>query len=416
MLELVDDLRRHLAHVLDRVLVAEPVRALDRVVHVPEPVVLGHVAERGADAALRRDRVRARRETPSTAPRPTARPRRAAATRACRSRRRRRRSRRTCGRGGHAADAPQQLQRPAEIGDQHDDGDGLEQQAHARGLDVVHQDVAHADPRVVEQRHHEQERRELEAAVREEIRPQRIVDAAVPQRDREHQQRVDRHDDGGQPLDQPVHEAVMRADGVPARHHSRAPRIERQRDAQHEHHGARPARGRELDAAMDVEQQIPDARAEVMQVGPQQADEHELRDGMREARLHRRVALRAKRGSRTRRRAAAESPRGTGARPTRDAGSTRSPATATGFAASRDRPGAASRFGPRTGHGGNHADAGAGPSTRGGTRSSRRRLCIATTNYSARRALSAIGNGRGERFSWPIRRGWRGIDQPISLT
>ena len=62
MLELVDDLRRHPAHVLYRVLVAEPVGALDRVVHVPQPAVLGHVAERGADASLRGDRVRARRE------------------------------------------------------------------------------------------------------------------------------------------------------------------------------------------------------------------------------------------------------------------------------------------------------------------------------------------------------------------
>ena len=51
-----------LAHVLDGVLVAEPVRALDRVVHVPAPVVLAHVAERGADAALRRHRVTAGRE------------------------------------------------------------------------------------------------------------------------------------------------------------------------------------------------------------------------------------------------------------------------------------------------------------------------------------------------------------------
>ena len=50
------------AHVLDRVLVAEPVRALDRVVHVPAPVVRPHIAERGADAALRRDGVAARRE------------------------------------------------------------------------------------------------------------------------------------------------------------------------------------------------------------------------------------------------------------------------------------------------------------------------------------------------------------------
>ena len=59
MLEL-DDRRACLAaHVLDRVLVAQPVRALDGVVHVPAPVVLAHVAERGADAALRGDRVAA---------------------------------------------------------------------------------------------------------------------------------------------------------------------------------------------------------------------------------------------------------------------------------------------------------------------------------------------------------------------
>ena len=49
-------------HVFDGILIAEPVRALDRVVHMPAPVVLAHVAERGADAALGRDRVAARRE------------------------------------------------------------------------------------------------------------------------------------------------------------------------------------------------------------------------------------------------------------------------------------------------------------------------------------------------------------------
>jgi hypothetical protein len=62
VLELDDGGRRLLAHVLDRVLIAEPVGALDGVVHVPAPIVLAHVAERGADAALRRDRVAARRE------------------------------------------------------------------------------------------------------------------------------------------------------------------------------------------------------------------------------------------------------------------------------------------------------------------------------------------------------------------
>ena len=62
MLELVHDLRGRAAHVFDRVLIAEPVGALDRVVHVPQPVVLTHVTERCADAALCRDGVRARRK------------------------------------------------------------------------------------------------------------------------------------------------------------------------------------------------------------------------------------------------------------------------------------------------------------------------------------------------------------------
>src|SRR5947209_8759489 len=62
VLELVHELGRLAHHEFDRVLVAEPVRALHRVVHVPQPGVLAHVAERRADPALRRHRVRARRE------------------------------------------------------------------------------------------------------------------------------------------------------------------------------------------------------------------------------------------------------------------------------------------------------------------------------------------------------------------
>jgi len=50
------------AHVFDRVLVAEVVGALDRVVHVPVPMVLGRIGERRGDSALRRHGVRARRE------------------------------------------------------------------------------------------------------------------------------------------------------------------------------------------------------------------------------------------------------------------------------------------------------------------------------------------------------------------
>ncbi len=39
-------------HVFDGILVAQPVRPLDGVVHVPAPVVLAHIAERGRNAAL----------------------------------------------------------------------------------------------------------------------------------------------------------------------------------------------------------------------------------------------------------------------------------------------------------------------------------------------------------------------------
>jgi len=62
VLELVHHLGCFAAHEFDRVLVAQPVTALDGVVEVVVPVVLGHVAERGTDAALRRHRVAARGE------------------------------------------------------------------------------------------------------------------------------------------------------------------------------------------------------------------------------------------------------------------------------------------------------------------------------------------------------------------
>src|SRR5260221_301561 len=62
MLELDHRRRRFAAEIFDRILVAEPVRPFDGVVHVPLPVIRPHVAEARSDAALRRDGVAARRE------------------------------------------------------------------------------------------------------------------------------------------------------------------------------------------------------------------------------------------------------------------------------------------------------------------------------------------------------------------
>jgi hypothetical protein len=62
MFQLVNGFRCVAHHIFDGVLVAEPVRSLDGVVHMPAPVVRMHVAERGGDAALCGDRVRAGRK------------------------------------------------------------------------------------------------------------------------------------------------------------------------------------------------------------------------------------------------------------------------------------------------------------------------------------------------------------------
>ena len=52
MLQLIDRRNGLAAHVFDGILIAEPIRSLHGVVHVPAPIVLAHVAECGADAAL----------------------------------------------------------------------------------------------------------------------------------------------------------------------------------------------------------------------------------------------------------------------------------------------------------------------------------------------------------------------------
>ena len=62
MLQLVNRFGRIAAQIFNRILVAQPVRAFDRVIHMPAPIIITHIAERGGNAALRRNRMRARRE------------------------------------------------------------------------------------------------------------------------------------------------------------------------------------------------------------------------------------------------------------------------------------------------------------------------------------------------------------------
>ena len=216
-----------------------------------------------------------------------------------------------------------------------------------------------------------------------------VVDAAVPERDAEHQQRVDRHDHGGEALDQPIH-AGRNAPRPPAgalpQAHSHD---QRQGEADDEHDGARPARGFEIDSNMQIEQQVTDAGAEVMQVRPHEADKSELGDRMRKGRLQVRKRFGRGEAARRRRRAAAGCRPGTERRPIPDAGSKRSPAMAAGCAADRGRPGVASRFRSSIGHGSVRRGIGKRAHRDAATRQSRPPflLCKAAANYSLLRAL-----------------------------
>lgn len=51
-------IRRLLAHVMNRILVTQPITTLDGVVHVPPPIILGHVSQSGIDTTLGGDGVR----------------------------------------------------------------------------------------------------------------------------------------------------------------------------------------------------------------------------------------------------------------------------------------------------------------------------------------------------------------------
>ena len=59
MLQFIHHLARLTAHELNRVLVAEIIGTLHRIIHMPVPIILSNVPERCRDASLRRYGMRA---------------------------------------------------------------------------------------------------------------------------------------------------------------------------------------------------------------------------------------------------------------------------------------------------------------------------------------------------------------------
>src|SRR5437868_8028146 len=91
-------------------------------------------------------------------------------------------------------DPPEHLHGPAGAAHEVDDHEKLEDEADADGLDVVHQDVAHAHPHVVEQADDGGEREHLHALPGEEAGPLVVADRSPGEEEaREHDDRDDRH-------------------------------------------------------------------------------------------------------------------------------------------------------------------------------------------------------------------------------
>jgi len=60
VLQLDDTVGSLATHVMDSILISEPVGSLDGIVHVPSPVILSHVAQSSVDTSL--DKSQAKRE------------------------------------------------------------------------------------------------------------------------------------------------------------------------------------------------------------------------------------------------------------------------------------------------------------------------------------------------------------------
>src|SRR5437764_1669290 len=118
--------------------------------------------------------------------------------------------------------SPQDVDEPAGIAEQHDDGQHLQRQPQRGRLDVVHPDVTHADPGMPEEREPEKQRRHPEGGVGEQRLPQIVIHAAVVSGNHQPQQRVERHRHRGEALGEPVLEPVVGADDD-ALHHRSAP-------------------------------------------------------------------------------------------------------------------------------------------------------------------------------------------------
>src|SRR5216683_1723247 len=119
------------------------------------------------------------------------------------------------------SDSPEDLHRPAGTACEPQDRRDLQREAQPGVLDVIHPDVAHADPGVDQDARDEKKGRKAHPLLREERLPRGMRHRPPSQSEQEHD-RIDEHHHGGDALREPVLQPVMSADDD-AIHHSLAP-------------------------------------------------------------------------------------------------------------------------------------------------------------------------------------------------
>src|ERR1700761_6358125 len=105
--------------------------------------------------------------------------------------------------------SPENLRSVARTCEQPDDRQRLQQKPRANGLDVVHPDVANADPGVIEQRQQRDEGSELQPLRGEDRRPAVVREGLRGEEPREQNDGVDGNDDGRDALCEPVAQTVV---------------------------------------------------------------------------------------------------------------------------------------------------------------------------------------------------------------
>src|SRR5450830_8105 len=96
------------------------------------------------------------------------------------------------------------MRRPSGTTDQPQNSGNLQNQTHTDWLDVVHPDITHANPGVVEQGRERNEGRNLEPLLREQTSPSFVTEISRSQERNQQDDGVQSHDDSGKALRQPV--------------------------------------------------------------------------------------------------------------------------------------------------------------------------------------------------------------------